>query len=379
MRVRTFTTVGLALTLLLGVSLFGPTADAGVLTLAEPQVVLFYDDEYVDTATDGGGEAFNLGETLDSFGISPVLVEDLATADFADVLQGVDVFIIPEVNGQNLLDAMTATQLADIRAFIADGGRVETFGSGNPFPLVNALIDSSFVYYDGEESSCGVDFEQGEPYLCSATATQANSEFAGGPSLLGYNNDTYGSPLAVEPDTKVIYEDDVTGGAAVFVQPFGHGSVMFYAWDWYFDDDPEDGPIDEGWFTVLALSLGIDTSVNDATATEGETATFTISVPLPPTQDVVVDYVTTDGTAVAGTDYVAQAGTAIIAAGTTSVTVGVPTLVVPGTQGARQFTLEISTPAWGVTLDGEGLGTINDPVTTTTAAPLQTVTPRFTG
>lgn len=353
-----------------------PAVGAGLATTDdEPKVVVFFDPLYVDT----GEEAQNLVDTLEDLGIDPVLVDELASADFAAILAGVDDFLIPELEESNPLDPMTDQQLDDIRAFIADGGRVGFFGSTNPFPLMNALIDTSFEFYNGPLSQCNADYEQGEPFTCFATATKASSEFANGPASLGYNDDTYGAPLDVEANTKVIYLDEHTGGATVFVQPFGHGSVVFFAWDWFFDTDPTEGPIDEGWFEVLALSLGIGVAPNDVTVTEGQTATFTISLDGVATQDVVVDYETVDGTAKAGTDYTAESGTAIVPAGSSSVTVDVPTVARPGDQGARQFALEISTPAWGITVDSQGAGTIDDTPTPTTEPERERVTPRFTG
>ncbi len=65
-------------------------------------------------------------------------------------------------------------------------------------------------------------------------------------------------------------------------------------------------------------------SVSDASAPEADgLLSFTISISVVSGQEVDVDYTTTDGTALAGSDYVATSGTAIIPAGSTSAQVDV--------------------------------------------------------
>ena len=75
-----------------------------------------------------------------------------------------------------------------------------------------------------------------------------------------------------------------------------------------FDDDPEP-----------SVSIA-DASASEAAGQVG----FTISISAVSGQEVDVDYTTTDGTALAGSDYTATTGTAVIPAGQTSVEVDVP-------------------------------------------------------
>lgn len=128
---------------------------------------------------------------------------------------------------------------------------------------------------------------------------------------------------------------------------------------------------------MFAEALGVGVSAADTTAPAGQPLVFTVSLDETASQSVVVDYATADGTAVAGTDYQAEAGSVVIPAGQSSVTVTVPTLA--GREGT--VLLDVSTPMWGVTVDGQATGTITAAAaapTTAAAAPAR-VTPAFTG
>lgn len=91
--------------------------------------------------------------------------------------------------------------------------------------------------------------------------------------------------------------------------------------------------------------LGIAASVADASVTEGNTAHVTVSLTHPSGLDLTLHYATSDGTAVAGTDYTASSGTVTIPAGSTSATISVPTIGNDVTQPDRAFTVTISDPA----------------------------------
>ena len=87
---------------------------------------------------------------------------------------------------------------------------------------------------------------------------------------------------------------------------------------------------------------------------------FPVSLSPAAREPVRVDYVTRNGTALAGEDYVSSRGTLTFAPGETVQTVNV--VVLPGEQNevSETMTLEISTPRGGgaVIGDGEGVGTI---------------------
>jgi Zn-dependent metalloprotease/disulfide oxidoreductase YuzD len=105
-------------------------------------------------------------------------------------------------------------------------------------------------------------------------------------------------------------------------------------------------------------------SINDVSVTEGNAGTvnanFTVSLSAASGQQVTVSYVTTDGTATAGSDYVAGSGTMTFPAGTTTQTLAV---VVNGDAVAEPnetFFVNLSNPVNATIADIQGQGTILD-------------------
>ena len=82
-------------------------------------------------------------------------------------------------------------------------------------------------------------------------------------------------------------------------------------------------------------------AVADAEVEEAANATLAFAVTLsrPPSSTVTVDYATSDGTAVAGSDYTATSGTLTFAAGETDKTVSVPVLDDAHDEGSETLTL----------------------------------------
>jgi len=105
-------------------------------------------------------------------------------------------------------------------------------------------------------------------------------------------------------------------------------------------------------------------SINDVTVTEGNTgainANFTVTLSAASGQQVTVNYVTADGTATAGSDYMAGSGTVTFAAGTTTQTV---TIVVNGDvidEPNETLFVNLSNPTNATIADNQGQGTITD-------------------
>jgi hypothetical protein len=103
-------------------------------------------------------------------------------------------------------------------------------------------------------------------------------------------------------------------------------------------------------------------SVADANAAEeaGGTIGFVVSLAQPSGTTVTVDYTTSDGTAVAGSDYTATAGTLTFTAGQTTKTIGVPTLTDLVYEGDETFAMTLSNAAGAKIPDAQGLGTISE-------------------
>ena len=91
--------------------------------------------------------------------------------------------------------------------------------------------------------------------------------------------------------------------------------------------------------------------------TENE-AVFTVSLSTPLAEPVTVNYATTDGTALAGTNYTAGSGTLTFPAGITTQTIRVP-IVDSGSQTtALTFTVNLSNPVAATLSQSQATGTI---------------------
>jgi len=89
-------------------------------------------------------------------------------------------------------------------------------------------------------------------------------------------------------------------------------------------------------------------SANDIAVSEGSSgtasATFTVRLLSPATNEVSVDFATTDGTALAGSDYVATTGTVVFAVGETAKPVTVTLLPDSPPEPEETFNLVLSNP-----------------------------------
>ena len=123
------------------------------------------------------------------------------------------------------------------------------------------------------------------------------------------------------------------------------------------DEGSGTGTIEEENGDLAALSIA------DAEAVEeGSTARFVVTLSPESSEEVTVEYRTSDDTAEAGSDYVAVMGTLTFTAGTTTQTIEVETSVDDLDELEETFTVTISSPD-GASVDddsGTGTGTIED-------------------
>ena len=89
-------------------------------------------------------------------------------------------------------------------------------------------------------------------------------------------------------------------------------------------------------------------------------AVFTVTLNAPFPSAVSVDFATTNGTALAGNDYLASSGTITFAPGQTTRTFRVNTLDDVAYEGNETFFPNLFNPIGGVISDVQGVGTIND-------------------
>ena len=111
---------------------------------------------------------------------------------------------------------------------------------------------------------------------------------------------------------------------------------------------------------VPATVPGQSLSVADASASEGGTAAFAVTMDRGATGTATVDYATSDGTATAGVDYTAASGTLTFAAGESSKTVAVPLLADAEAESHETFALTLSNATGAGLDDASATGTVRD-------------------
>ena len=120
-------------------------------------------------------------------------------------------------------------------------------------------------------------------------------------------------------------------------------------------------PLSHSLSSVVAGQVIIPAvSVSDASADEGDVVAFTVSLSATSSQQVTVDYATSDGTATSGTDFTAESGTLTFAANETSKTVSVATTDDSVDENDETFTLTLSSATNATLGDATATGTIND-------------------
>ncbi len=112
-------------------------------------------------------------------------------------------------------------------------------------------------------------------------------------------------------------------------------------------------------------------SVADASADEGASLAFSVTLDAAATGDVTVDYATGDGTASAGADYTAASGTLTFAAGETAKAVEVAALADADAESDETLTLALSNPSGATIGTASATGTVANvvPADTTPPAP----------
>jgi Calx-beta domain len=115
-----------------------------------------------------------------------------------------------------------------------------------------------------------------------------------------------------------------------------------------------------GVATILDNDALPTLSLSDASATEGDPASFAASLSAPSGKTVVVNYATGDGTATALGDYSASSGTLTFAPGETSQTLTVATTEDGDGEPAETFQLNLFNPTNAALAHLLGTGTVTD-------------------
>ena len=106
---------------------------------------------------------------------------------------------------------------------------------------------------------------------------------------------------------------------------------------------------------VPAISVGNDRVLE---GNNGATLEFPVTLDQPADDDVIVDYGTADGTAMAGKDYTAESGSVTIPAGGTTATITIAVLSDKVREPNEKMTVTLSSPTVGTLADASATGTI---------------------
>ncbi len=226
---------------------------AVVVALSVParaaNVALFFNAAFVDTATDGSGEAYNLQQGLIAQGHTVTTFTGITKADFDAVLSTNSILVIPELQNGNLSPALSQDAALRIAVFVNNGGTLMMFDPGDGDPL--AVLNKAFGF---ELTSAG-----GAVGTIAKTPAAVGTPFESGPATLPINLNATDTILASSLPTNgsfpvsssIIYADD-NGNAVVAMITVGGGHIVVLGWDW-FDAQPV-GTQDGGWLSVLDIA-----------------------------------------------------------------------------------------------------------------------------
>ena len=119
-------------------------------------------------------------------------------------------------------------------------------------------------------------------------------------------------------------------------------------------------PPTSGPTPTISFTGGAGGAAGDASAPEGTTAVFTVTLSGPSDRIITVDFVTSGGTATSGADYAGVSGTLTFLPGQTSQTIGVPTRADGLVEPAETFVLSLGNATNATIADVQAVGTILD-------------------
>jgi hypothetical protein len=112
--------------------------------------------------------------------------------------------------------------------------------------------------------------------------------------------------------------------------------------------------------TTLVMLEGPSLSISNASTDEGGNLVFTLTLSMPCSLPIRVQYSTVNGSAIAGQDYVAASGTVTFAAGQTTKTITIATLTDNTDEYDQDLTLVLSNPTNVTLTNTSAVGTIVD-------------------
>ncbi len=216
-------------------------------------VALFYNSTYVDTQTNGDGEAYNVEKSLQAKGHDVDRFFGTDAAQWAFLVKNYDVIAIPELEKASLsLDPGAAILL---KQFVMNGGTLLVFGDQN---LRNAdFINSIFG------TNLSTDLATSDS---SKTGDASGTTFSAQANTLINNSATVSLNPGSLPTRAESYYEDSAGDSTVMSFQVGKGQVTYLGWDWFNSNPPAGGGKDGGWQNVLDSAISeTDGKVNGNT------------------------------------------------------------------------------------------------------------------
>ncbi len=212
-----------------------------------PNILVFDNGTYVDTANTPASESDNVQASLASFGHTVSTTTAIDAASLAAALVGQHAFVIPEMENGTWIPSPDV--IAVIQAFVAAGGTLVIHGfSGDQDAFLNTVFGFSVATNGGAFG----------PFARSLSApTEFNAEAAS----LPWNDGSETLTIASLPSGSEVYYGDGTN-AAMAGLPYGGGSVLYVGWDWFYAAPA--GFYDAGW--IGAYGAALDATVNSNNA-----------------------------------------------------------------------------------------------------------------
>jgi len=293
----------------------------------------------------------------------------------------------------------------------SNGGGIYNYSTGAELILANSIIsgneasNSGNEIYNDNNSTINADannlFGDG-----SQTNNEAFQDFSPGSNNINATSDGTNTPLGnileLDSDGNPLLQDN--GGPTKTIELVANSPAIDAGDDNKIPTDEADldgdnlltenipfdqrgegfdrvvnGTVDLGAVEVQQEPIEIPTNIADFEAAEGDsgetTFTFTVTLDQAPSQQVTVDFATSDGTATAGEDYEAASGTLTFEQGETEQTIEVTVLGDTNNESNETFNIELSNPTGNLTLeDGTATGTIeNDDGDSPTSVTVQTL------
>ncbi len=238
-------------------------------------------------------------------------------------------------------------------AIMADSGGIGAINNDDPVPSIS-INDVSVTEGNAGTTNANFTVSLSNPssgmitvdYATGNSTATAGSDFVGAVATVVFNPGQTTRPISIAINGDTVFEQNETftvnlSGAslATITDTQGVGTIN--------NDDSQP--------TI---------SINNVSVTEGNsgttTATFTVSLSNPSSEVVSTNYTTTNGSAVAGSDYVVTSGTLSFSPGEVSKQISVSVSGDTTFEENEVFTVTLSAAVGATFADNQGTGTINN-------------------